>query len=83
MSVFKKVLVAIIASNQEDLCTVVDIIGDYTKAYRIGVLNDKKETLVSLYIGKYRLKRLARKISDSGYELVERSKNYIYEVKKS
>lgn len=82
MKAFKKVLIAIITNNQEDLCTVADITRDYTKTYRIGVLNDKKESLVTLYITKWKIKRLIRKLNDRGYELTERS-NYIYEVKKS
>ena len=82
MKAFKKVLIAIITNNQEDLCTVADITHDYTKTYRIGVLNDKKESLITLYITKWKIKRLIRKLNDRGYELTERS-NYIYEVKKS
>lgn len=82
MNMFKKVLIAIITNSQEDLCTVSDIAQNYTKSYRISVINDKKEGLVMMYIRNWKIKRLVKKINDNGYELIEQSKNCVYQVKK-
>lgn len=79
---FKKMLIAVIANSQEDLCAVVDVARDYAKSYRIGVYNDKKDTLITLYISKGKFKRMAKRMNNSGYELEERSNGYIYTIKK-
>ena len=80
---FKKNLIVVIANNQEDVCKIVDVARDYAKSYRIGVYGDKKNTLVSLYISRFKFKRLIEKLSNDGYGLFEESNNYIFTMKKS
>ncbi len=80
---FKKNLIVVIANDQEDVCKIVDVARDYAKSYRIGVYGDKKNTLVSLYISRFKFKRLIEKLSNDGYGLFEESNNYIFTMKKS
>lgn len=80
---FKKNLIVVIANNQEDVCKIVDVARDYAKSYRIGVYGDKKNTLVSLYISRFKFKRLIKKLSNDGYGLFDESNNYIFTMKKS
>lgn len=80
---FKKILIVIIANNQEDVCKIVDAARDYAKSYRIGVYSDKKNTLVSLYISRFKFKSLIKKLGNDGYGLFEESNNCIYTMKKS
>ena len=74
---FKKNLIVVIANNQEDVCKIVDVARDYAKSYR------KKNTLVSLYISRFKFKRLIKKLSNDGYGLFDESNNYIFTMKKS
>ena len=80
---FKKNLIVVIANDQEDVCKIVDVARDYAKSYRIGVYGDKKNALVSLYISRFKFKRLIEKLSNDGYGLFEESNNYIFTMKKS
>lgn len=80
---FKKNLIVVIADDQEDVCKIVDVARDYAKSYRIGVYGDKKNTLVSLYISRFKFKRLIKKLSNDSYGLFEESNNYIFTMKKS
>ena len=80
---FKKNLIVIIANDQEDVCKIVDVARDYAKSYRIGVYGDKKNTLISLYIGKFKFGSMIKKLSNDSYGLCEESNSYIYTIKKS
>lgn len=80
---FKKNLIVVIADDQEDVCKIVDVARDYAKSYRIGVYGDKKNTLVSLYISRFKFKRLIKKLGNDGYGLFEETNNYIFTMKKS